>query len=334
MRKIRVAQIGTSIYSHGNEIFRALTLNQDVFEIVGYALPENEREKFPTKMKRFEKNPDIPEMTVEEILNDETIEAVIIETEEIYLTKYALMAAEKGKHIHMEKPGGLSLEAFEKLIETVKRNGTVFHTGYMYRYNPALKDIINRVKAGEIGDVISVEAHMSGYRGFDHTNWLNTFGKGGMMFYLGCHLVDLVLRIQGQPNRIIPFNKSSGLYKTEAKDFSFAVFEYDNGVSFVKTTQAEMGGFLRRQLVITGTRGKFEVRPLEITVDYPTQYTEYNECFDEDWNAPGEQIKSEIHDRYTDMMRSFAKMVRGECENPYTYEYELELFKTILKCCE
>ncbi len=333
MRKIRVAQIGTSIYSHGNEIFRALTLNQDVFEIVGYALPENERKKFPAKMKRFEKTPDIPEMTVEEILNDETIEAVVIETEEIYLTKYALMAAEKGKHIHMEKPGGLSLEAFEKLIETVKKNGTVFHMGYMYRYNPAIKDIINRVKAGEIGDVISVEAQMSGYRGFEQTNWLNTF-DGGMMFYLGCHLVDLVLRIQGEPKRIIPFNKSSGLYETEAKDFSFAVMEYEHGASFVKTTQAEMGGFLRRQLVITGTRGKFEVRPLEITVDYPTQYTEYNECFDEDWNAPGENKKSELHDRYTDMMRSFAKMVAEELENPYTYDYELMLFKTILKCCE
>lgn len=330
MRKIRVAQIGTSRYSHGNEIFGALAENPDVFEIVGYALPENEREKFPDKMKRFEA---YREMSVDEILADKSIEAVIIETEEIYLTKYALMAAECGKHIHMEKPGGLSLEAFESLIETVKKNGTVFHTGYMYRYNPAIKDIIRRVKAGEIGDVISVEAQMSGYRGFEQTDWLNTFG-GGMMFYLGCHLVDLVLRIQGEPKKIIPFNKSSGLHDTEAKDFSFALFEYENGVSFVKTTQAEMGGFLRRQLVITGTRGKFEVRPLEITVKYPLQYTEYNECFDEDWNAAGEKRKSEIHDRYTDMMRSFAKMVRGECENENTYDYELTLFKTILKCCE
>ncbi|MBE6537244.1 MAG: Gfo/Idh/MocA family oxidoreductase [Ruminococcaceae bacterium] len=330
MRKIRVAQIGTSKYSHGNEIFGALVKNSDVFELVGYALPEGEREKFPDKMKRFEGH---REMTVDEILNDKSIEAVVIETEEIYLTKYALMAAERGKHIHMEKPGGLSLGNFEKLIETVKKNGTVFHTGYMYRYNPAIKDIIKRVKAGEIGEVISVEAQMSGYRGFEHTNWLGTFG-GGMMFYLGCHLIDLVLRIQGEPKRIIPFNKATGTHDTDAKDFSFAVLEYERGASFVKTTQSEMGGFLRRQLVITGTRGKFEIRPLEITVKYPEQYTEYNECFDDDWNAPGTKKKSEIHDRYTDMMRSFAKMVSGDLENPYTYDYELTLFKTILKCCE
>ena len=330
MRKIRVAQIGTSKYSHGNEIFGAIASLDDVFEVVGYALPENEREKFPDKMKRFA---NYPEMTVEEILNDKSIEAVIIETEEIYLTKYALMAAEAGKHIHMEKPGGLSLESFERLIDTVRKNGTVFHTGYMYRYNPAIKDIIGRVKSGEIGDVISVEAQMSGYRGFEHTDWLKNF-KGGMMFYLGCHLIDLVLNIQGLPKRIVPINKPSGVHDTEAQDFSFALFEYERGASFVKTTQAEMGGFLRRQLVITGTKGKFEIRPLEVTVNYPTQYTEYVECKSDDWNDPGVKHRSEIHDRYSDMMRSFAEMVAKERENPYTLDYELALFKTILKCCE
>jgi hypothetical protein len=33
------------------------------------------------------------------------------------------------------------------------------------------------------------------------------------------------------------------------------------------------------------------------------------------------------------MLFAFAEMVRGERENPYTTEYELELFKVILRCC-
>ena len=49
MKKIRIAQIGTSKYSHGNEIFATLTKFPDVFEIVGYAMPEGEREKVPRK---------------------------------------------------------------------------------------------------------------------------------------------------------------------------------------------------------------------------------------------------------------------------------------------
>jgi len=33
------------------------------------------------------------------------------------------------------------------------------------------------------------------------------------------------------------------------------------------------------------------------------------------------------------MMAAFAAYVRGETENPYTLDYELELYKTILKAC-
>ena len=122
MRRIRVAQIGTSKYGHGNSIFQAMTEQPDVFEIVGYVMPEHEREKFPGHLALFE---GYPEMTLEQVLTDPTIEAVTVETEEIYLTKYAQLAAEHGKHIQMEKPGGESLEAFERLIETVRRQGKV-----------------------------------------------------------------------------------------------------------------------------------------------------------------------------------------------------------------
>ena len=82
MRKIRIAQIGTSNNSHGNDIFGTLRRFSDLFEVVGYALPENEREKFPNRMPIFE---GVKEMTVEEILNDPTIEAVSVETRRLFL---------------------------------------------------------------------------------------------------------------------------------------------------------------------------------------------------------------------------------------------------------
>ncbi|MBQ8380687.1 MAG: Gfo/Idh/MocA family oxidoreductase [Clostridia bacterium] len=332
MRKIRVAQIGTSEFSHGSAIFGALVKCPDVFEIVGYALPEGEREKFPRRMKRFE---GYKELTVEEILADESIEAVIIETEEIYLTKYALMAAKAGKHIHMEKPGGLSLSDFEELMSIVKKNGTVFHTGYMYRYNPAIADVIKRVKEGEIGEVVSVEAQMNCLHGVECVSWLSTF-PGGMMFFLGCHMIDLVLQIQGEPKAVIPFNRSSKRFEgVDSKDNGFAVLEYDRGASFVKTSGAEHCGFERRQLVVTGTKGRFEIRPLEMAAGaYPLHCTDYNKGTGVDWKVGAEWTRSENYDRYIPMMKSFAEMVAGEKENPYTCDYELMLFKTILKCCE
>ena len=54
MKKIRVAQIGTSKYSHGNGVFDTVKKYPGLFEIAGYHFPENEREKFPENMKAFE----------------------------------------------------------------------------------------------------------------------------------------------------------------------------------------------------------------------------------------------------------------------------------------
>lgn len=328
MKRIKIAQIGTSTNSHGNDIFNCLKRNSDIFDIVGFAFPENEREKYPERMRDFE---GYTELTVDEILNNPVIEAVTVETEERYLTKYALMVAEKAKHMHMEKPGGTILSDFEELIATVKKNGTVFHTGYMYRYNPFVIELMDRIKKGELGEIISVEAQMNCLHSKEQRHWLENY-KGGSLFYLGCHLIDLILQIKGMPENIIPLSKSTGIDGIRSEDFGMAVLEYKNGISFAKVNSNELGGYARRQLVVSGTKETVEIKPIEMFAQGGlfTTKTEYKSG---DWGNRGETADSAVYDRYDAMMRSFAEMVCGEKKNPYTYDYELELYKTILKCC-
>lgn len=331
-RKIKIAQIGTSVYTHGCEIFNALKNDSENFDVVGYAFPENEREKFPNAMPNFDGS---REMTAEEILNNPEIEAVAIETEEKYITKYAALAAKNGKHIHMEKPGGTELADFEELIKTVRKNSVVFHVGYMYRYNPVIKKIIHDAKSGKFGEIISVEAQMGGRHNDVLREYLKNY-KGGMMYYLGCHLIDLILQIQGKPKNIITINKQTGMNGIFSDDCTMAVFEYDNGVSFAKACDVENGGFMRRQLVVTGTEKTIEIRPLEYSDTgflYPKMITRFRECTSDDWNDDGTCGSTDIFDRYADMLASFAGMVRGETINPNSYDYELELYKTIHRCC-
>ena len=329
MKKIRIAQIGLNKHSHSVEILESLLRLED-FEVVGICFPENEKERLPAKV---EKHPELPEMTLEEILNDPTIEAVAVETDEIYLTKYATMALKAGKHVHMEKPGGRELDAFEEMIAAAKESGKTFHTGYMYRYNPYVIDLLEKAKDGTLGEVISVDAQMSCWHQPEVRQWLQDL-PGGMMFYLGCHLVDLIYRLQGQPKEIIPMNTCSGWDDVTALDCGMAVFRYENGVSTAKTYAVERGGFARRQLVVTGKRMTVELNPLEWYVPgtpnlQTTRYLRYNKKWLE-WNEPE---KLEPMNRYDPMMSGFAQIVRGERENPYTPDYELELFKLVLKAC-
>lgn len=329
MKKIRIAQIGINEHSHGSCIWKSLLKQSDLFEVVGYALPEREKERLPQKMKYFEGH---KEMTVEEILADPTIEAVAIETDEIYLTTYATMAVKAGKHIHMEKPGGAVLEDFEALIQAVQQQKVVFHTGYMYRYNPYVQELLEQVRNGELGDIISVEAQMNCWHKPSVRKWLETF-PGGMMFFLGCHLIDLILQIQGMPKRILPMNKVSAVDGLMGEDFGFAALEYENGWSFAKTISVEKGGFLRRQLVVCGSKKTVELNPLEKYVDGEWLATGRRVCTEDSWHAEGVYTECEKIDRYDNMMAGFAAYVRGEKQNPYTPEYELALYKTVLKCC-
>ena len=142
MKPIRIGLIGINKNSHSVQMHTRFHLLKDYFEVVGIAYPENEKERLPGRLKSLYESWEkaglapVPEMTVEDILNDPTIEAVGIETDEIYCTKYALLAAKAGKHVHMEKPGGRELADFEELIKTVKEKNLIFCPGYMYRYNP------------------------------------------------------------------------------------------------------------------------------------------------------------------------------------------------------
>ena len=328
MRKVRIAQIGLNTYSHSVQIFNSLRKQSELFEVVGICFPENEKERLPHFVEMIDP---FNEMTLQEILEDPTIEAVAVETDEIYLTKYALLAAQYGKQIHMEKPGGREPADFEGLIRQIKESGQVLHIGYMYRYNPLVQETLEQVRRGELGEIISVEAQMNCLHNVDTRQWLQDL-PGGMMFFLGCHLIDLILLFQGMPKRVLALNKRSGVEGTTAEDFGMAVLEYERGVSFAKTSAVEYGGFLRRQLVVTGTKGSVEIKPLECGLE-GGMYSEKTECYESGWHIPGKTARSALYDRYDNMMAAFAAMVRGEKKNPFTPDYELELYKTVMKAC-
>ena len=330
MKKIRIAQIGINEYSHGRDIFNTLKALPDEYEIVGYALVEDEKEKFSHILSVFD---GYPELTLDQILNDPTIEAVTVETEEIHLTKYARLAAEHGKHIHMEKPGGTCLVEFEKMLQAVEQGGKTFHVGYMYRYNPAVIDLLAKIKRGDLGKIICVEGSMDCRHPQKTRDWLKTF-EGGMTFFLGCHLIDLALQIQGKPLRVVPMNKCSQIDGANGEDFGLVALEYVHGYSLLKTCALEYGGYMRRQLVVTGTKGTVQLKPIEGLSD-EEYYTDVRTVEETNvWYADGKTERVAPYKRYDAMMRAFAQMARGEKQNPYTLAYEKELYETLLACCK
>ena len=333
MKKISVVQIGIG-HDHACMVLDSMLKQSDVFDVKALGLPESENKEFAWKVERL--NGRLPIITAEEALGMSGLDGVVIETEEVNLTKYATLAAKKGLAVHMDKPGGTDLAEFEKLIRIVKEKNLVFSTGYMYRHNAAINEAIEKVKSGELGEIYSVEAQMNCFHATEKRQWLSRF-HGGMMFFLGCHLVDLILRIQGDPDEVIPMNTCTGIENVSAEDYGFAVFRYKNGISFAKTCAAEVGGFERRQLVICGEKGTIELRPLERFTDGGvkniTGIRSIPESEKRSWGYIAPFEFSEPFDRYDGMMKAFAEYVRGEKANPFDYDYELKLYRTVLRAC-
>lgn len=331
-KKIKIAQIGIG-HDHALPTFRSLLKQKDIFDVVGLYVPETERGRKEEQYKEFA---EAPKMTLEQLLDYPGLDAVSIESDDWNLTKYSLLAAEKGLHIHMDKPGGVSQSEYEKLLSLIKRNGTVFQTGYMYRYNPAYLEAKRLAESGELGEIYSVEAHMDCLHLPEKREWLAHF-DGGMMYFLGCHLVDLILLFQGIPEQVVALNSVSGFDDVKAEDIGFAAFKYPHGVSFAKTSACEPGGFMRRQLVICGSKKTLHILPLERYLNSnpgDTLETDMRICDGvEGWKDSGTVKHFEPFDRYDSMMADFARFVRKEAENPYSLEYEARLHRLILAAC-
>ena len=72
--------------------------------------------------------------------------------------------------------------------------------GYMYRYNPAVVLLRTFLQQGWLGEVFEVHTVMSKVINSASRRALAEY-PGGIMFELGCHILDLVIGILGKPRQ-------------------------------------------------------------------------------------------------------------------------------------
>lgn len=324
MKRLKVAQIGASETAHSAHILKSMLEMPEDFEVLGVAdvdfHPGNRLDPVFSC---------VPQMSAEELLSL-PLDAVIIETDEALQTQYAMMAVERGFAVAMDKPGSQDDRAFDALIDRARENGVVFFVNYMYRYNPAVMYARELISRGGLGDVLCIEAQMNCFHNGDLQKRYAGF-SGGVMYYLGCHMTDVIFDVLGAPAEVIPFNTATRSQGTDAEDFGMAVLRYENGASIAKVNASEVAGApMRRSIVYSGTKGTLEIRPIEQPVRDLLNATEITEKY------PGGEVLHKdfpVYGRYTRMLSEFARIVRGEQPPRYSYEYERALHKLILRTC-
>ena len=92
----------------------------------------------------------------DEILADDTIDAVVIATPVSTHHPLALAALEAGKHVFIEKPLAASSDECIDLIRTAAARDLVVMPGHTFLYSPPVVAIHDLLKAGVVGDVYFV----------------------------------------------------------------------------------------------------------------------------------------------------------------------------------
>lgn len=319
--KIRIGQIGTG-HAHASGKLEAI-LKSDQYEFVGMVEPDPARRAGAEKNKAYA---GLPWMTEEQLFNIEGLKAVAVETEVKDLVPTTQRCVERGLFVHMDKPAGESLPAFRHLLETATRKQVRVQLGYMLRYNPAFQLCFKLAKEGVLGDIFSIDTCMSKLLSPGERKRLSAY-KGGALFELGCHVLDATMHLLGTPQKMTAVNRSVSAIGDGWLDNTMALLEYPKASAVVRSAMVEVEGGARRQFVVCGTKGTFDIRPLEapaarLALDAP--HGEYRKGYqDLKFPNPGGRYDGEFAD--------LALVIRGEKKLEFSPEHDLAVHETLLK---
>ncbi len=152
----------------------------------------------------------------EELLADREIEAVYIPLPNHMHAEWVKKAADAGKHVLCEKPFAMDAKEAEQAIRHAERKGVLVMEAFMYRFHPQWKRAREIVRAGEIGEVQSVNTIFS-YMLTDPSNIRNVLAAGGGAIPdIGCYAVSSARFLVGrEPVRVVSLVHRDPKLKTD-----------------------------------------------------------------------------------------------------------------------
>lgn len=192
----------------------------------------------------------------QELLADPEVEAVTVVTNDQMHKEATVAALRAGKHVLCEKPMALNLDDCKEMIAAQKETGNILMVGQIGRYTPCFNKAVEMVRSGEIGELFFVEseyahdyAHIGGAGGWRVTPERHAIIGGG------CHAVDLLRRIAGNPVEVFAYANHKVLKDWPVDDCTIAAIKFPNGVIGKVMTSIGCKRKYTMRTVIYGSKG-------------------------------------------------------------------------------
>lgn len=170
--------------------------------------------------------------SVDELLQDDAIELVIVNTPNNLHVAHATKALKAGKHILVEKPFATNSREAAKLFELGREMGKHVMVFQNRRWDSDFKLLRRVVERDTLGQLVELHVRFDRYR---MEKSAKTFKEvdipgSGVLYDLGPHLLDQVISLFGKPDKSLKL-ASKHRPNTEVDDFATLVLNYPNGLT-------------------------------------------------------------------------------------------------------
>jgi UDP-N-acetyl-2-amino-2-deoxyglucuronate dehydrogenase len=199
-------------------------------------------------------------VNLEDALARSDVDVVAICTPSGIHAEQAAAALEAGKHVIVEKPVDVSLEAARRLADAEARSSGLATVISQHRFDPSSLAVHEAVSAGSLGVVTSGVATVSWWRSqayYDSGGWRGTWDLdgGGSLMNQSIHTVDLLVWMLGRPVEVNGCTARLAHTHIEVEDTAVATVRFDSGaLGVVHATTAAYPGLTAR-LQIHGSQG-------------------------------------------------------------------------------
>ncbi len=229
------------------------------------------------------------------LLDDKTIDAVIVSTPDHWHALATIMACAAGKDVYVEKPLTLFIAEGQWMLKAARKYNRVVQVGTQQRSGPHYQKARELLRSGYLGTLMN--ARMGAYRniypgfgrpegstpppGFDYDMWLGPAPRrpysphrgiyhfrwfwdysGGQMTNLGAHEIDIVQWVLGVrgPSAVSSMGGRFVLEDDgETPDTQDALFQYPKFTAAWSHREASAGRRAAAGLEIFGTKGSMTI---------------------------------------------------------------------------
>ncbi len=211
----------------------------------------------------------------EELLNDDEIELIIVNTPNNTHFDLAKKSLQAGKHVLVEKPIAATVAEVKELYDISRQANKHLMVYQNRRWDSDFLSVKEVIESGRLGELIEVNFRFDRYKAmlspklFKETK---SMAPNGLVYDLGPHLIDQAISLFGRPLR---FKKTSAIYRenSEVIDYFNYHLSYPNQLNVYLTSGLLIAEPLA-SFVVHGTlgsyiKGRFDAQEAQLDSSLP-----------------------------------------------------------------